>query len=457
MGVVLLLICIKAFSAEFDSGPNESDHYPVARFYAENALPVPVGTQTTLLTYSRYGYSYIDTLNVSYLISGRWLKFADTIGIPSFFSIRTFNVILAAGLVILLVCFYRYYPTLLLLLVTPDFWYHFSYFNGDAFSMVVAVSLILLFYRLLAKVRAGCNIHQSIWNTVFCGILGGLMVVVKINFTLVALFLALWSAIQFFSFSGSRRIEWTKVCLLAGIIGLVVAAPRVGYDVYLNGLDKKNKVEEMRIQLAAPAYLPENLEKSGAWSGLNLSSKDVSIKEVVVDNDWLWLNFRKAAGMFGYHHWYYLHGVNQALAALILLLIILYLMNCCKQSQNRYQLFSVALAGGFFVFNILVSLYHTMTLDFQPEFRYLIPSCCILLMPGLEVKHVWKGWAVLVVKVALVLSFMTFFVACIIAMPKTQDYQIKRDSRYFEYTNPKLRESKEEFLRRRGLGDLEVK
>jgi hypothetical protein len=448
---VFLLVVIKAVIAEFDSGPNESDHFPVARYYQQYTLPPAAGQKEALPSYSRYGYSYIDSLNMAYPIAGKWLGVLEEIRIPTYFAIRSFNILMLG---ILLMTLFRAYPSvsvLLLLFCIPDLWYHFSYFNGDAFSVTVSVLTLMSLYQLSVKIRLSRPLVQMKWNLIWCGVCGGLMVVSKINFMLVAGFLALWSVVQWWGMSPELREKWLKVCLIAGGIGCMVAGPRIAWDVHVNGWNKQERVEEVRRAMAAPAYMPENLGKPGAWTGLNLSDHSVSLKQVVWDNNWLWLTLRKGAGMFGYHQWYYVNGLNQLLAIAIVGFICLYFRKLLQSCQCARHYTTVFLSIGFVLLNLALSLYHSMTLDFQPEFRYLLPAVCILLIPGLELRIQWVGWEKGWLLGVLILSLISYLVAALISMPRSDTYEIKRDKRYFDYPLKSLSESEEVFLERRGL------
>lgn len=122
-----------------------------------------------------------------------------------------------------------------------------------------------------------------------------------------------------------------------------------------------------------------------------------------------------------------------------------------RRAKGWPERVEVVLAAGFLCLNFGLSLYHTMTLDFQPEFRYLLPAWCVLILPGVAKEFRWNRLGLLLISVALLLAFTSFLVAAIVSMPATRDYQIGRDARYFEPTTGPLSESEEIFYRKRGL------
>ena len=136
--------------------PDEFDHVAAARFYFDNWLPPPVADPRTLDSYSYAGVSYLNEWDVVYLLAGKFALLTQPFVQSEVYALRCFNLFLFLVLTCLAWTRRDDILTFCILLLSPQIWYIFSYFNADAFPMFLA---LLAVYELTSPRTAfnDCN------------------------------------------------------------------------------------------------------------------------------------------------------------------------------------------------------------------------------------------------------------------------------------------------------------
>src|SRR5206468_1934243 len=130
LGLVLALAMLAATAPSMN--PDEFSHADAARYYMDRWLPPAVGDPASITSYSSYGASYLNELDVVYLVVAKFAACIAFTGLDDVVRLRLFNVALLAlcGVVAMRSRVARI--VMLPLLCSPQVWYVFGYFNGDA-------------------------------------------------------------------------------------------------------------------------------------------------------------------------------------------------------------------------------------------------------------------------------------------------------------------------------------
>ncbi|WP_154724909.1 hypothetical protein [Candidatus Contendibacter odensensis] len=183
---VLSLITVLSIVARTDVSvhPDELTHVESAKYYYDHWLKPKIGDPETLGAHytNRYGVAYLTGTDPVYLIAGKFAVFTWPIFQNDVIALRMFNVSLFA----LLVFFGLRNPIIQLaaipLLVTPQVWYVFSYFNGDAlplFLSTLAVFIFLDFWNLNHSEEKPFRLFNK---AVLAGVIASLIFLSKPNY-----------------------------------------------------------------------------------------------------------------------------------------------------------------------------------------------------------------------------------------------------------------------------------
>ena len=116
-----------------------------ARYYYSHWIPPRVDSPEIIGSYSAYGASYLNELDIVYPIAAKVSQLWSVFGLEEATSLRLFNVLLFGGLLGIAASFQMSWPTALVLLLTPQVWYVFSYFNADAFALFLSLVTTMMY------------------------------------------------------------------------------------------------------------------------------------------------------------------------------------------------------------------------------------------------------------------------------------------------------------------------
>jgi hypothetical protein len=382
LALILGLIVIMAVKSDFDKHPDERHHYDAAKYYLNHWLPPPVGAPETIDSYSRYGFSYLNELDLVYLFAGKFTTLLSPLITKKYLAMRLFNGLLF--LLLVLYCFVNIESRLIFIvvLITPQVWYIFSYFNNDAISFFVSIIIIFelakdnsFFQRYLRADKSS----QFLCGGVMMGLLLGLLILCKRNyyiFIAFILFIIIW---QIWEKRGAVRKQILLRYLFVIGLGLSMFSLRYGYDVATNGWDKADKMVAYAEKTAMPSYKPSIADSPDSALGLHLKAKGVKYYELFSKWGWLKMSFGSFFGVYDYMKiksppWYYI------IVLCITFLFSIYLISTVLvKGESADKIFLVSVLG-FVGVAIFASTYHSWVNDFQAQGRYLFP---ILGMLGL--------------------------------------------------------------------------
>jgi hypothetical protein len=343
-------------------------------------------------------------------------------------------------LVLLIATRRQAWGVLLVIVLSPQIWYVFSYFNGDALpfflSMLLVVALgeengplaryvegerrmglavtgfavclglLLISKRNFLPVVPGVVLWLSIrhlamgWPSLLSAVAGLICVaaavslldgplVVSSSIALSAVGLVLLGAsVVVLWFAGAADVAYRKrfgrIAVLV-VIAILVAAPRVAFDVYQNGPPgaKSERIEAVREAHARPEFRPSALEAGTSYHGLWLARKERPFTEVLFEPyRWVEKSAQSAFGVYGYMNifapgWTYV--VLAGITAALFVLAALALLRSDAVAGGRYVFLSCSVCGLVF----LISALHSWVFDFQAQGRYLLPAFAMMgLMTG---------------------------------------------------------------------------
>ncbi|TKB09887.1 hypothetical protein [Desulforhopalus sp. IMCC35007] len=372
--VVLTLIAVMAGVSKYNQHPDEEIHVNSAKYYIDHNIPPQIGDPAVADTYSPYGMSRLNTGEISYFFAGKFARILEPLQLPNYLVFRYFNVCLFAFL--LLIALYKKPFRLLLvpLLLSPQIWYIFSYFNSEGFALVV---ILLVAYQMVVEKSAwnrlltvdgpGCRW----WELAGIVILLIVLLLLKVNFYFFGVFIFLyflWRLLYKKTFCGKSTFLRVALVALAGLS--IFAGIRV-YDSAIYDFKKSEKILEAREMYAHELYKPSTpLDKKLFY--LQMKDRGITLKTIIKGHLWAEKMFRTSFGEYGYTSvaaslGYY--DFVRYLAVVVFLVISFFTIKNGGWEGVTLLLITVGSA----VLLATATLYHSWTVDFQAQGRYLLP------------------------------------------------------------------------------------
>jgi len=433
MGVVLGLILAMALlsNTHIPVHPDEDDHFRALSYFTHHWLPPAVDDLEVGPSISIYGVSYLAELDVVYLLAEKvTAPLTDVVSSPSI-SARLFNVGLWLTLMLIAAGDRRTAIAFTVLLFSPQIWYVFSYFNGDALplllgliaaafliqsgglssfikgegkfgfaavSFAVCMGLLLLSKRNYLILVPGLILWTAIqflalrWRELVGSVLGLLLLIFAefagdmpdfsgrhgnvffLVLSVIALSFSFWSVCQRAAADRAVRMALLRISALVAI-AVIVAVPRVVWDVHVNGLpaEKSKRIEAVAETYAGPEFKPSALQNHQGHPKLWLASQGVGFSQLLFQPyHWIAICGASAFGVYGYMSVYTplaLYILLQAISVLAMGLLVRTLARNSSGSDRQAAVLGLCFCG----LVILSSMLHSWLHDFQPQGRYLFP------------------------------------------------------------------------------------
>ncbi len=388
LGTAFGLIVAMGFISGLDVHPDEwNGHIKAAAYYVQNWLPPAVDDPRVVDSVSVFGVSYLWELEPIYFVAAKATQILSFI-VPDFYlRLRLANALLFLLLVLIVASQIKRSTWMVpLLVVSPQVWYVFSYFNNDGSSLFIAILLAMQMIDSespLNRFFSAPLLRQHIGGGILAGILAGLLIASKMNYLVYIAFLifvGLW--VILFDIPRSQRLLRLKKLTLVAVIALMVYLPIFGYDQYINDFKKTEKAIRVMERYAAPQFKPSKLQNdlSSTYPGLHLRDKGVSLEALLIQNpDWRDLSFKSFFGIYGYMDRVsppdYYRAVTYALG-LFFILVFIYVAFTFSFRDIIFMLFVLLFMG----LVVGQSVYHSWVNDFQPQGRYLFPILPMLII-----------------------------------------------------------------------------
>jgi len=369
------LILAMALLTKFNAHPDEYLHFETARYFVDHWWPAALNDPVIAPTFSHYGFSYMRDLDASYFLMGKFMAlFQGWLGTPEI-AARLFNVLLFVLLAVWVAGRLGTSFAPFILLISPQIWYVFSYVNGDAWALFVAMLMVVQLAQQKSALQA--YLENKRWSGSFRGaflfaLLLALMIMAKRNYYLFLLFVAFvagWTTLTQPGWALRLHFvrKWAIIFLLAAAFFFPV---RIAHEA-LNGFDIPRLQSEQAEKFAAPHFKPSEVAAGTGAGRLVLQKQGVSFAAVLIERGWLVESFQSFCGLYrwmslkGSDYYYLLMGLLYAA------LLALLLLRVARLPWQDALFTAGVLATACLV--VLISAYHSWTADYQPQGRYLFP------------------------------------------------------------------------------------
>jgi hypothetical protein len=469
---VLILAMMVVSSGTMAYHPDEPSHVGSYSYYVDHWVPPAVDDPATIPSTSVWGYSYLFELDVVYDIAAHATQQLRDWTDDPVFSARVFQFGLWA-ILCALTLFRRYWAWVLCtLLLSPQVWYVFSYFNADAFplflSMIAAGLIADEKNSLHEHLSTGSPRRTSYWMAVVCI---GLLLVSKRNYLPAIAAFVLWLAVTRLGL-GARVViaglcgllmlgiatfvgdvpalaRWHMLLSVAGIalavgaatfagwqcwkdtdmrprllrltcfvtLCVAMALPRLAWDIHVNGwpAQKAQRIHAVVEARAGQDFKPSVVAQGHGYATSGLAAKGVPLLAVVFEPyGWLRSSLASAFGVYGYMNvmaptWVYAGLIGLAIGMLLVVL------NRLRQVEPEHWLALTSVVVGSSALVMASSLLLSWVGSLEAQGRYLFPALAIFALVLGKASPRLRGKAVIVlIAGAWLLSFYSF--ACI-ALP----------------------------------------
>ncbi len=382
--IIFTMLAITVFAAvmagisSFNTHPDEWVHCEAAQFYIDNTLPPAVGDPRVEGTYSPYGYSRLYSSELAYVVGGKFARLLQPLDIPDYLAFRYANVTLLA-ILFFCACYNLTWRILLVpVFLFPQVWYIFSYWNSDALALFLSLCAA---WQLADK--------KSTWNRLLASdyslrsIGGGLWLIVllaalffcKKNFYAFLLFAALFLLHQLFY----KKITANRRFFIPALVIIFTAGALVGgfrfWDAKQNNFAKAEHIKEQIVIHAQKGFSPDApLEELRPH--LYMKKRGITFEQMV-DTFWGERSFRSSVGEYGYTSvpgsFNYYHYMRYTLITLGIAVVFFTLI---RGGWGNITLMTITTGTAFLL--IAASFYHSWTMDYQAQGRYLLPIIAML-------------------------------------------------------------------------------
>ena len=370
--LTLVVMVRMATQSALNAHPDEIYHVGAARYFIDYWDFPRIGDERTYQSYSNYGVSYLQQLDVVYFLAGKFAKAIRPLVPTDYLALRYFNISLFAVLMALL---FRLPDkkklAFLPLFCSPQVWYVFSYFNGDAFPLFVSYLLVYLFARreFPVDVPSFSLKHKNVrWLIQLALVLGVLLISKQNYYVLIAFFLSFLAllAVQ----EGKIRLG-AKNLVIMTLVAAALFGCRFAYHAYVNREMPPDAVSKMAEQFAADDMKPSAQACGESFWGMRMREQGLTFPEMFTTWNWHIWTFRTSFGVYDYMKIYapliHYRYVKWALLAFFLS------VSLAIAQTGRKGLGVLALVLFFAGMTIFQAVYHSWINDFQAQGRYLFP------------------------------------------------------------------------------------
>jgi len=381
---------------------------------------------------------------------------------------RSFNVMVFACLGGAMFLRPNWAPALAVVLISPQVWYVFSYFNGDAFPLAIGMLLVAmagqrdgavagyiesgkrapwalaLFVALLAALLLSKRNYLPLvpgillwlaiahigisWLSLSSALLGAVLLCLSV----FAGDIAAWSgtgipigiavagclaaalAACLFVLPAVKRDEKRPVLrrlMIAILAMLAVASPRVIWDIAINGSpgERAATVDQIMEDRAATPFKPSVVATGQGYEGRDIATRGVTLGQMLFQPyQWISLSAKSAFGVYGFMSVFTPDGLYWALMLMSVTLAVVTAIGLLRSRPDVGGKLLVS-AVGIATLVVLISVMHSWTFDLQRQGRYLFPLLPLLaLMVGAAMPQLPRKPFGLALGAAAALSFYSY-------------------------------------------------
>ena len=376
VGLVLFQVLMMGLFSGFNAHPDEAGHVMTSHYFIDEWYKLPVDDPKMLVSLlPGWATSYLYLNDIVYFLAEKFTTVWSSFLPEDYIRYRLFNFVLLAILTLIFLSSEKYGVYFLLCLsLTPQTWYLFSYFNGDAFSMFIA--LLLCYWFVINREHLSNYFwlrgksDRIIYIFLF---LSASLLFTRLHYSLILpylLGLIFLFKPQTTTWSRAPKVI-TRLTLFAAIalVPLGLAELRINY---INHFEKGSKITQIKEQLA-DASLKKSaiLESRDNPHRMYLREMGVPYTDLFTKMGW---HTTSASSFFGTYSYMTLWGapIYYYLLAALGLGAVFVVMATYLVSQG---ILGRVIIGYFFLSVLAVviqsSLYSWMY-GFQPQGRYLL-------------------------------------------------------------------------------------
>ena len=370
-----------AATSPVDGNPDEHLHVEAARVFLSTWFPPAIDDKLLEPTFSKYGFSYLQDGAPVYWMFGQASRFISLA--PAYHhSLRMISILLFSALIIYIIR--REAPRIPLTIIrscTPQLWYIFSYFNGDAFPLFLTLCSCVL----LADKRS--LVHKYIsypGKTEFAGggialvILLGLVATSKLNYILTIILILSYVAIDIFQDGLFINNRLQKVLyVVAGV--LIIYFSNIIYHHAINDFDRSSRLIATVERYAGENFKVDPVEKIEEMPTFRMRDKGVPLFDLFSERyAWFTMTFESFVGAYGHMKKY--APKQYYSASFVVWIAFLVAMIVLADRSNAYDWMRTGLLMLGVLLSIAQSVYFSWVVDYQAQGRYLFSVLPVLFL-----------------------------------------------------------------------------
>ncbi len=386
--IVLTLIVVMASLSNYNKHPDEAVHVSAANYYIDHNLPPEIGDPAVAHTYSIYGFSRLNSGEISYFFAGKFAKLMKPLQIPDYLVLRYFNVTLFSFL-LLFAAYKKPFRILFIpLLLSPQIWYIFSYFNSEGFAMVV---ILLIAYQMVVPESAWNRLltsdgtRCSWWEVLCIIILLGVLLLLKLNFYFFGVYIFFYFLWRLLYKKTAFNIATLIRVGMVAFAGIAVFAGVTVFDSSIHDFKKNEKILEASEIHAHEMYKPSTpLEKKYAY--LQMKDRGVSLKKIFDNHLWGKRILRTSFGEYGHTTVAASYGYYDFIRNLAVIgILVISFFTIKNGGWEGLTLLAITIGSGGLLW--AAALYGAWAVDFQAQGRYLLPIVGMLSMFAYDMRE----------------------------------------------------------------------
>lgn len=379
LGIAVFLVAYMAVQSFDYAHPDENMSKAAIDYYMTHWQPADIRNPEVADSFSAYGNSRLTETTFYYFLAGKvaWIA-KNLIGMDKYY--RAFNVLL---FVVMTGIFYkkgRQNGFLFLMLgLTPQIWYIFSYATSDGWdyflSFLILYQLTIkksMFYRALES----SSVRIAVGGLVAVGALYGALLLGKKNYYFVFLASFFFLLYRLIKTKKQKRMQITIKYAIIVAVCMVVYCGTKYMDIQFYHGNKNLIILEQREDYAEKGEVLE-----GIWDGVRLREQGVGLRQFFEEYGFLRDSYRSYTGYYGWMEYESPCGYYLIIGLLYCFFMVL-LWKTVLTDRGKWKGILFGVLMGLSAAIVATSAWHSWTSDFQPQGRYLFAINFILAVCG---------------------------------------------------------------------------
>lgn len=377
IGIFLFQCLLVALFSKYNIHPDEHGHVIASKFYKDHWFKIAVDQPAMKAALMPgWNFSYLNHPDIIYFLAEKATTFLKAPLEEDFQRYRLFNFLLLVTLIIIFSNGSRNSLYFLLLLgLTPQIWYIFSYFNGDAVSMFASMMLGYYYIREREQLEyffwTKPRINRQI--VVFCS-LCILVLLTRLHFTIFVVFILGLIPLNKPADQEFKNIPKVLLRVIVISLGILVVVGLMELkEQSVNDFNKSQAIRAIEAESITNEFSKEHILETGDNPfRLYLMDLGVPVIDLLTKHHFWSLSVKSFIGVYGYmnlpssNSFFWISGVFSFGA------IALLLFTGIRQTGLQYKfivLYSIAAALAVFAQSIIQS----WIIGYSPQGRYLFP------------------------------------------------------------------------------------